>query len=39
VIKHLADPGLRSSMDDELVYQTFLNTSPEMAAWREARGS
>jgi enoyl-CoA hydratase len=37
VIKHLADPGLRSSMEDELVYQTFLNTSPEMAAWRAER--
>ncbi len=25
VIRHLSEPSLRSSMDDELIYQTFIN--------------
>lgn len=37
VVKHLGDPTLRSSMDDELIYQTFLNKSDEMAAFRAAQ--
>jgi enoyl-CoA hydratase/carnithine racemase len=39
VVKHLADPTLRSSMDDELIYQTFLNKSDEMAAYRAERAN
>jgi enoyl-CoA hydratase/carnithine racemase len=37
VIKHLSEPTLRSSMEDELVYQTFINKSDDMAEMRRAR--
>ncbi|MEZ5209392.1 MAG: enoyl-CoA hydratase/isomerase family protein [Acidimicrobiales bacterium] len=37
VIKHLADPSLRSSMEDELIYQTFISRSDDMAELRAAR--
>ena len=37
VISHLARPPLRSSMDDELIYQTFLNRSDDFAEFRAAR--
>jgi hypothetical protein len=37
VISHLADPEIRSSMDDELFYQTFLNKSDDFAEFRAAR--
>jgi enoyl-CoA hydratase/carnithine racemase len=37
VIRHLAEPGLRSSMDDELIYQTFIAKSDDMAELRAAR--
>lgn len=37
VIAHLARPPVRASMDDELVYQTFLNRSDDFAEFRAAR--
>jgi enoyl-CoA hydratase len=37
VIKHLSEPTLRSSMADELVYQTFISKSDDMAEFRAAR--
>ena len=37
VISHLADPGIRSSMADELIYQTFISRSDDMAEFRAAR--
>jgi enoyl-CoA hydratase len=37
VISHLARPPIRSSMDDELIYQTFLNRSDDAAELRAAR--
>lgn len=37
VIRHLAVPALRSSMADEMIYQTFINKSDDMAELRTAR--
>jgi enoyl-CoA hydratase len=37
VIRHLSEPTLRSSMEDELVYQTFINRSDDYAEMRQAR--
>jgi enoyl-CoA hydratase len=37
VIRHLAEPTLRSSMDDELIYQTFISRSDDIAEMRAAR--
>jgi len=37
VIRHLAMPQIRSSMADELIYQTFINKSDDMAELRAAR--
>jgi len=37
VIRHLAQPQLRSSMNDELIYQTFINRSDDFAELRAAR--
>lgn len=37
VLAHLARPTLRSSMDDELIYQTFISRSDDMAELRAAR--
>ncbi len=37
VIKHLALPDIRSSMNDEMIYQTFINRSDDMAEMRAAR--
>jgi enoyl-CoA hydratase/carnithine racemase len=37
VIRHLADPALRSSMEDELIYQTFIARSDDLAELRAAR--
>ena len=37
VISHLARPQLRSSMEDELIYQTFVNKSEDAAELRAAR--
>lgn len=37
VISHLSRPAIRSSMDDELIYQTFLNKSDDYAEFKAAR--
>jgi enoyl-CoA hydratase/carnithine racemase len=37
VIRHLAEPALRASMDDELVCQTFISKSDDLAEMRAAR--
>jgi enoyl-CoA hydratase/carnithine racemase len=37
VIKHLALPEIRTSMNDEMIYQTFINRSDDMAEMRAAR--
>ncbi|HEX6422425.1 MAG TPA: enoyl-CoA hydratase/isomerase family protein [Acidimicrobiales bacterium] len=37
VIAHLAEPEIRSSMDDELIAQTFINRSDDYAEMRAAR--
>src|ERR671919_1726404 len=37
VIRHLSGPPIRSSMADEMIYQTFINKSDDMAELRAAR--
>jgi enoyl-CoA hydratase/carnithine racemase len=37
VIKHLSQPEIRSSMNDEMIYQTFINRSDDFAEMRAAR--
>lgn len=37
VIRQLSEPQLRSSMADELIYQTFLSRSDDLAEMRKAR--
>ena len=37
VIAHLAEPEIRSSMADEMIYQTFINRSDDAAEMRAAR--
>jgi enoyl-CoA hydratase/carnithine racemase len=37
VIRHLSQPAIRASMDDEMIYQTFLNRSDDFAEMRAAR--
>jgi enoyl-CoA hydratase/carnithine racemase len=37
VIRHLALPQIRSSMADEMIYQTFINRSDDIAELRAAR--
>ena len=37
VISHLGRPAVRTSMDDELIYQTFLNRSDDFAEFRAAK--
>ncbi len=37
VISGLADPEVRSSMADELIFQTFISRSDDMAEMRAAR--
>lgn len=37
IIRHLSLPQLRASMADELIYQTFLNRSDDIAELRAAR--
>jgi len=37
VIRHLSVPAIRSSMTDEVIYQTFINKSDDMAEMRAAR--
>ena len=39
VLSHLARPQIRSSMEDELIYQTFVNKSDDMAELRAARAA
>jgi enoyl-CoA hydratase/carnithine racemase len=37
VIRHLAQPQIRASMSDEMIYQTFISRSDDMAELRAAR--
>jgi enoyl-CoA hydratase/carnithine racemase len=37
VLQHLAEPEIRTSMADELIYQTFINQSADFAEFRAAR--
>jgi enoyl-CoA hydratase/carnithine racemase len=37
VIQHLGEPEVRTSMADELIYQTFINKSDDFAEFRAAR--
>lgn len=37
VIQHLSEPEIRTSMADELIYQTFINKSDDFAELRAAR--
>jgi len=37
VIRHLSEAAVRSSMADELIYQTFINKSDDFAEFRAAR--
>ncbi len=37
VIRHLAEPEIVASMNDEVVYQTFINKSDDYAEFRAAR--
>ena len=37
VIRHLSEGAVRRSMEDELVYQTFINKSDDFAEFRAAR--
>jgi enoyl-CoA hydratase len=37
VIRHLAQPQIQSSMSDEMIYQTFISRSDDMAEMRAAR--
>jgi enoyl-CoA hydratase/carnithine racemase len=37
VIRHLSVPAVRASMEDELIYQTFINKSEDFAEFRAAR--
>ncbi len=37
VIAHRVRPAVRASMDDEMIYQTFLNRSDDFAEFRAAR--
>jgi enoyl-CoA hydratase/carnithine racemase len=37
VIRHLSVPAIRSSMADEMIYQTFVNKSDDIAELRAAR--
>jgi enoyl-CoA hydratase/carnithine racemase len=36
VLQHLSEPGIRASMADELVYQTFINKSSDFAEMKAA---
>ena len=37
VIRHLSEQDVRTSMADELIYQTFINKSDDFAEFRAAR--
>jgi enoyl-CoA hydratase len=39
VIRHLAVPQIRQSMNDEMIYQTFISRSDDMAEMRAARAA
>jgi enoyl-CoA hydratase/carnithine racemase len=36
VIRHLSQPQIRTSMNDEMIYQTFISRSDDMAEMRAA---
>jgi enoyl-CoA hydratase/carnithine racemase len=36
VLQHLSEPGIRASMQDELIYQTFVNKSSDIAELKAA---
>ena len=38
VLQHLSEPGIRSSMADELIYQTFIAKSSDFAEFKAAKG-
>ncbi|MEI2698985.1 MAG: enoyl-CoA hydratase-related protein [Microthrixaceae bacterium] len=37
ILRHLSVPQIRASMDDEMIYQTFLNRSDDFAEFKAAR--
>jgi enoyl-CoA hydratase/carnithine racemase len=37
VIAHLARPQIRSSLNDEMIYQTFISRSDDLAEFKAAR--
>jgi len=37
VLQHLSEPGIRSSMADEMIYQTFINKSQDFAEFKAAK--
>lgn len=37
VLQHLSEPGVRSSMADEMIYQTFINKSSDFAEFKAAK--
>ncbi len=37
VLRHLSEPGVRSSMADEMIYQTFINKSSDFAEFKAAK--
>ncbi len=37
VLQHLSEPGIRSSMEDERIYQTFINKSADFAEFKAAK--
>jgi enoyl-CoA hydratase len=37
VLRHLSEPAIRSSMEDELIYQTFINKSSDFAEFKASR--
>ena len=37
VIRHLSEPQIRSSMADEMIFQTFLMQSQDFAEFKAAR--
>jgi enoyl-CoA hydratase len=38
VLRHLSEPQVRTSMAEELIAQTFINSSHDYAEFRAARG-
>jgi enoyl-CoA hydratase/carnithine racemase len=37
VLQHLSEPGVRASMADEMVYQSYINKSADFAEFKAAR--